>query len=58
MGLIEGYKIKKNKVIISTEVGFNYRMSDLNCALGISQLSKISKFVKKGMIYLEDMRTI
>ena len=46
MGLIEGYKIKK-KVIISTEVGFNYRMSDLNCALGISQLSKISKICKK-----------
>ena len=38
---------KKNKVIISKEVGFNYRMSDLNCALGISQLSRISKFIKK-----------
>lgn len=38
---------KKNKLIISKEVGFNYRMSDLNCALGISQLTKISKFIKK-----------
>ena len=27
--------------------GFNYRLSDINCALGISQLSKLSKFVKK-----------
>ena len=27
--------------------GFNYRISDLNSALGISQLKKISKFVKK-----------
>ena len=25
--------------------GFNYRLSDLNCALGLSQLSKINKFV-------------
>ena len=24
--------------------GLNYRMSDINCALGISQLSKIKNF--------------
>jgi len=27
--------------------GFNYRLSDINCALGLSQLDKISIFVKK-----------
>ncbi len=28
-------------------LGFNYRLSDINCALGISQLNKINKFLKK-----------
>ena len=28
-------------------LGFNYRLSDINCALGLSQLRKLSKFVKK-----------
>jgi len=27
--------------------GFNYRMSDINCALGLSQFKKIQKFIKK-----------
>jgi dTDP-4-amino-4,6-dideoxygalactose transaminase len=27
--------------------GFNYRLSDINCALGISQLEKIDKFKKR-----------
>ena len=27
--------------------GFNYRISDINCALGISQLIKLNKFIKK-----------
>jgi len=27
--------------------GFNYRLSDINCALGLSQLSKISSFLKE-----------
>ncbi|MDC3039018.1 aminotransferase class I/II-fold pyridoxal phosphate-dependent enzyme [Candidatus Pelagibacter sp.] len=27
--------------------GFNYRLNDFNCALGISQLKKINKFLKK-----------
>ena len=29
------------------EIGFNYRISDINCALGISQLKKIEKFKNK-----------
>ena len=27
--------------------GFNFRLSDINCALGVSQLSSINKFIKK-----------
>ena len=27
--------------------GFNYRLSDINCALGLSQLKKINSFLKK-----------
>lgn len=29
------------------QLGYNYRLSDLQCALGISQLNKINKFVKR-----------
>lgn len=29
------------------EVGFNYRASDLNCALGMSQLQKLDRFVAR-----------
>ena len=29
------------------EAGFNYRISDIQCALGISQLKKLEKFIKK-----------
>lgn len=29
------------------ELGYNYRITDIQCALGISQLKKINKFVKR-----------
>lgn len=29
------------------ELGFNYRITDLQCALGISQLKKLSRFIKR-----------
>lgn len=29
------------------EIGYNYRMTDLQCAIGSSQLKKLDKFVKK-----------
>jgi len=28
-------------------LGFNYRISDINCALGISQINKLDKFISK-----------
>ncbi len=29
------------------ELGYNYRLSDIQCALGISQLKKLNKFVQR-----------
>ena len=29
------------------ELGFNYRITDIQCALGISQLSKLNRFIKR-----------
>ena len=29
------------------DVGYNYRASDINCALGLSQLDRLDQFVKK-----------
>ena len=42
--------IKRSKYHWSYDVieyGLNYRLSDINCALGISQLKKIKKFIQK-----------
>jgi dTDP-4-amino-4,6-dideoxygalactose transaminase len=35
------------------KLGFNYRLSDINCALGLSQLKKINKFInfRKSVYY-------
>ena len=36
------------------DLGFNYRLSDINCALGISQLENINSFIqKRKKIYLK-----
>ena len=37
------------------DLGFNYRLTDIQCALGISQLERIDSFLKKrrkiGLLY-------
>lgn len=38
---------KKHWVYDITRFGFNYRLSDINCALGFSQLKKINFFIKR-----------
>lgn len=40
------YKDKKGKNVM-TELGFNYRITDIQCALGVSQLKKLDNFIKK-----------
>ena len=44
-------KVNKNKnttwPYLQKEFGFNYRISDIQCALGISQLKKLDIFLKK-----------
>ena len=47
-GIVKKSKRNKNnwnyKVVLP---GFNYRLSDLSCSLGVSQLSKINIFIRK-----------
>ncbi|MCD6471448.1 DegT/DnrJ/EryC1/StrS family aminotransferase [bacterium] len=38
---------EKDKWLNFVRLGYNYRISDINCALGISQLSRIEKIIKK-----------
>lgn len=42
--------------------GFNFRLSDINCALGLSQLSKLDKFIKRrneiAKYYTEKLKNI
>jgi len=36
-----------------SEIGFNYRASDIHCALGLSQLKKLSTFVERRCLLVE-----
>lgn len=44
-----------------TDLGYNYRINDIECALGLSQLNKIKKFLKKrrdiAKIYSEHLNS-
>ncbi len=49
--LLRNHGIKRNKEkwwsYSMSELGFNYRISDINCALGSSQISRLSKIIKR-----------
>ena len=47
-GIIKSNRVNVGKKINQlNEIGYNYRLSDIQCALGISQLNKIDFFIKK-----------
>jgi dTDP-4-amino-4,6-dideoxygalactose transaminase len=45
-GILRSKNIVKPWLYEMKELGFNYRLSDINAALGISQLEKVDKFLK------------
>ncbi len=50
-GIIKNNRINIGKKISQlNQIGYNYRLSDIHCALGISQLKKINLFIKKRRI--------
>jgi perosamine synthetase len=46
----EDYALKQ---FISKELGFNYRMTDLQAALGLSQLTKLDEMISKRIYYAQ-----
>ncbi|PIT93764.1 UDP-4-amino-4,6-dideoxy-N-acetyl-beta-L-altrosamine transaminase [Candidatus Falkowbacteria bacterium CG10_big_fil_rev_8_21_14_0_10_43_11] len=47
--LLRSHGIRKDKkgFNVMTELGYNYRLTDIQAALGISQLDKLDKFIKE-----------
>lgn len=48
--ILRNHGMLRNKNLINyslEEVGFNYRISDIHCALGISQIKRLKLFIKK-----------
>jgi len=43
----QGRKIKKGGWLEHERLGYNYRISDINCALGLAQLSRIKELLEK-----------
>lgn len=37
----------KNGFHVMTELGYNYRLSDINAALGVSQITRLEEFIRK-----------
>ena len=58
-GIIRG---KEHWLYDIKEPGYNYRLSDLNCSLGISQLKKLDRFIEKrnqiAKIYFKKIKNI
>ena len=46
-GIVKNLSQKKKWLYDQKLLGFNFRMSDVSCALGISQIKRIKKFIKK-----------
>ena len=50
-GILRGSKLKTSNNSLwyyeMHKLGYNYRITDMQCALGISQLKKINKFIKR-----------
>lgn len=42
-----GIKKDQNGFNVMTELGYNYRLTDIQAALGVSQLKKVNTFIKK-----------
>tara|TARA_B100000989_G_scaffold294370_1_gene273368 strand:+ start:8121 stop:9266 length:1146 start_codon:yes stop_codon:yes gene_type:complete len=59
--LLRSHGISRNKkkywIYDVLKSGYNYRLSDLNCALGLSQLKKINFFLNKRKKIYENYRT-
>jgi dTDP-4-amino-4,6-dideoxygalactose transaminase len=57
MKLLRSHGIERHNLPIDYNIllnGFNYRLSDINCALGFSQIKKIDQFVnKRKLIFLQ-----
>ncbi len=47
--LLRSHGVAKNKdgVNVMQELGFNYRLTDMQCALGLSQLRRLDQFIAK-----------
>lgn len=43
----QGRKVENGKWLEHVQLGYNYRMSDVNAALGVAQLSRINEILKK-----------
>jgi perosamine synthetase len=57
----QGHDIKSSW-LEHPQLGYNYRLSDINCALGIAQLERINELIKKRSIvarwYNEELKNI
>ena len=46
-GIIRNISKKRKWLYDQKFLGFNFRLNDVSCAIGISQLSRLKKFIKE-----------